>query len=442
MCLKWLFQNWFRNLNYFLILYIWIIVGVSQFGHYPLQTFVDTIAYTAQSSMNIASFQFWLGGLRPFSYPLVLRGFQEHSYVSVFQFCFWFFSWVSFAFISASLLNRLLLKYVWLLIVASISLSTSVFPWNALILTESLSISGFLWMVSGFLLIYSPLTQAWKLLPKIALSLGLITLAIFWQFSRDANAYFTLIFSCVLLFLWAFRKKWRLLITPTVCMALFLSSLLQIWSANKTKRWKIPLLNVLGQRILTNPVRISEFELLAMPVNKKVMCFKNQWHFNCNRDYSGFGNWLSDDGKKAYTQWLLHHPIESWVEVFTHWRKIVGTEVKYYTFEPYPLSTQIFNYITPLDRMMLFFLLVVLFVWFYAGVRIYKTRADVWVLIPWSLLLATIPLAFICYHADADEVERHCLPIRVNLHLLGWLCIIWTADRMRPFCPQLAKNGN
>lgn len=416
--------------------------SVALFRTYAIREFPDSREYEAVARAPVFSAAFWVG-IRPFTMPLLLKLCRNNLAVfSVVQLVLNVVCWSALAAAVAQTLRKRWVKVTGVAVILIFALTVDVTLWNGTVLSESLSLSLFAALLATALWCarYSTTKQKVSTVRQVFFAVGISVFAALWSFTRDANMYFLLGTAGVLLLsLLLWRKTFRRYgIFPLLLIILFIGIfLLQSATQNAGKRWEIPLINILGQRILPSPVETAFFTERGMPLNAGVLCYAGNTASDCGMDFSGFEPWIPRSGVRTYAQYLLTHPSRLFLAPIWNMGELVSGDMAHYyptnnsepqTFSAVPapqwqkILTRIFF---PRDIAVVF--LSVLAIGSLALSTVYR-RIDIRWSVPLVLLILAYPLFVIVWHGDAKEIQRHALMVDVQSVLAFWMIILLGLD--------------
>ncbi len=421
-----------------LILSTFVFLEMASFSRLkePLE-FRDTSVFLKQSRVEITTPAFFTGG-RPFFAPLVFKALHEDKWAifaaqSIFSVAAWFlFGWIVTREIKTPILRCGLLASICLF-----SLSIPVNQWDAVVLSESLSLSmtmtafGFsLMLVQRIRRGYAP-PWDWGLLSIWALSCFLLC------GTRDINIYVIWLllmgfgfWGAAALALARIRKQsvralmgtHRML--PAAVAVLLLIGLFGDWSVNTSLRWRTPLINVMLGRVLASEAAyrqfVSAYQLPDNPELKK-LAKKKAWErykkkkpirkamMNPRSKLHNVHQWLETKGISAYTHYLL-------------WDNLLGSVKDVVNALSTRINASNIEYnngtagITPWTRLLSGVtyprlaapipMFVITFVWSLFSFLLGKDRSLLPVTVIGSLI-ATWIHAFVGYHGDTADLSRH-----------------------------------
>src|SRR5438132_5209264 len=249
-----------------LLVFAYAALALYLFSRMDLIVYPDTSAYESVASRPIFEPPFFAGE-RPFTLPLLLRIAGSEVVVLSVQVVLYLIAWSLFALVFSRLARSPHTRIVLVTTLLLVSVCTDIFAWNASISSESLSIS--------LLLLALPAAGAVVTAPPRPKRLVLAfcafgAIAGLWVFDRDINGYLLVILAGIaalasVLIPSARRYRGRAAALFGVALAL---CVLDVLSADRVTRWKWPLVNVLGQRILPSPEYRLWFAERGMPLNE------------------------------------------------------------------------------------------------------------------------------------------------------------------------------
>jgi len=305
------------------------------------------------------------------------------------------------------------------------ALSPTLDSWNAVILSESLSLS-VLALLTGLWIDAVSRWSWWKTLP-------LLLVSFLWMNVRETNAYLALALAAMLIGLAVLlrrQKMYAVLGAALIGLYFLTSTALCIYP-----RWSFPLLNVLGKRILPVEENVQYFRRQGMPLSPALMSLSGQWAngkdfaFLNSEELRPFQKWLFEDGRNAYLRYMLDHwPQTFFRGPFDERRTLLAPDVRAYPPASYApalpawLSAVVFPDVWPAAQIGLAAALL-------AAALIsgaWKQRAAV--AVGAVLLLLDYPHLLVVWNGDAMEMARHAVVAAVQFHLAVWLLIFGLAD--------------
>ena len=411
---------------------LYITLRVIHFMNVPTNTSYDTGSYVQTAKQSIFSQGFW-NGIRPFTYPLIIKVFNFNlDSLVVGQFILSISVWIWFAFIFSRLLSSHLLRLFSFVFILLFSLSTDVILWDRLAQTESLNIS----MIIIFFSIFFYNVYHGKKIPAFVT----IILSFFWVFLRDTNAWYVLFFGLLLIgFAILHKSTITKYILPIVLISFFI---LSNQSASIGRRWVVPFLNVLSSRILTNTDYLHEFELRGIPENSALFEQKGK---NFSQDYftnpnlEDFRQWLFKDGKKAYLSFLLRNPSYFFQAPFENWSYMFGylpyidnttnlnliySPLNFREILPYTISEIIYP-----KKFGLIFILISLVLTGFLLFQNLSPKTNSGLLFCLAILICSYPMFILTYHGDGSGMSRHAVGTILPLVLTCWLVVFQLLDK-------------
>lgn len=422
-----------KRTGIFLILLI--VFGAVSWNYFRTASIVwwgDSYDYVTQSTLPLTSRAF-LAGSRPPLVPLVYKLFsQDAEAVIVFQMVLYRLAWLLFTAVVVRLLNRFSVKVLAVILLLGIALSTDVLIWQKLVLSESLSNTLLILVITAWLFALHFLQQHHTLKWQLVTAGVLLVLTTAWSFTRDTNAYIVLSAAGVILLaaVWKRFATWRpfMLFTGMGLVALFL---VHNVSMNRSERWKYPLANVIAYRILPDADARAYFADHDLPINEETMRFSGYILAGEGGDWqAAFGTWMNENNaRQIYLRYLLSRPVESFSKPLSH--RVFEPKVYEYTktyADPAPLYQAIdYLFYAPEGFWLLAALLVILSVILASAIR---WRVDWRWLIPLFLLALVYPLGFLVWHSDPYDIDRHAIGVSLQFRLGLILLFLFALDTL------------
>lgn len=386
----------------------------------------DSSVFMELSKQPLFSVQLW-GAERPPTYPIYLKAADRSPVIATaFQVLFSIFSWGVLALVVASFLRHpglQVFSFAWLLL---LSLVPHLSGWDFTLLSESLALSLFvLFTALGLWLIRE--WRTWK-------AAALVVVGFFLAFVRDTNGYLLLVLALCLLaaVLLGWRGKRVLLLSVLLAGIVFLSNA----SAQAGARWVFPLLNILGQRVLTVPRSVNLIQRVCdMPVSPALMGMRNEFAngqvqgFYTDPALADFRTWLLEKGRSCYPRLLVSDPLHSLRAPLDQFNDLIAFR-RVRSFFAHEYNGLIPAAIEPL---------------LYPG----RFALSLWVLLSLAAILALIleawrynslwggfilicltvfPHLFLSWHSAALDPERQALTVGLQLALSAWLLVFLLTD--------------
>ena len=434
-------KNWHIVTVAFLVA-VFCILSVLLFRSYTVREFPDSREYETVAHAHIFSSGFWTG-IRPVTMPLLLKLSRYNlATFAIIQLALNLICWSVLAVVVVQTFRRQWVKIAGAAVILAFALTVDVTLWNGTALSESLALSLHalllaiaLWCVRKF-----AMKQQASVPHQIFLASGIAVLATLWSFTRDANMYFLLgVAGILLLSLLLQRKTLRRYGVFLLLLIIMFGGIFLVQSASQSagKRWEIPLINVLGQRILPFPAETTFFTEKGMQLNPGVLCFANNTASDCGMDFSGFEPWISRSGVRSYERFLLEHPSRLFLDPLRNIGELVSGDMAHYypsagtvprTFSevPAPQWQKVLTRIL-FPRDIVVALLAVLALGSFVLSAVHR-RLDLRWSVPIVLLLLAYPLFVVVWHGDAKEVQRHALMVDVQMILSFWMIILLGFD--------------
>jgi hypothetical protein len=214
-------------------------------------------------------------------------------------------AWVFLATTVASVMRSNLARWIGMVGILCLALAPGVLEWNAMITTESLSLSALCAVLAfGLRLVLRPARR--ELAGFVA------TLALF-AFTRDTNALVVgglaiVAFGC------AFRRALRTpaLIVGTAGLA-FAVSASALSNAADPPRWYWPVAETTGVRLLDDPGATRYLVDHGFPWDAQMQTLPERYVYisdevTAGSDFAAFREWVRVDGRRVYGKFLLTHP--------------------------------------------------------------------------------------------------------------------------------------
>ncbi len=396
--------------------------------------FYDTLDYMRVALWSLGDGRFW-SGIKPPVIPLWFKLFNGNlGLIAWGQLLFSICAWLALAVVLARAMRSKGLQIAALIGVLGFSLNADILMWDTVLLSESLALSLTALLIAGWL----ALTRKWTGLRAVLLCL----VAVLWTFTRDVHAWLLLPMAALIGAASFIRPAQRrgLFIAAVLVIAFVVNSASAGRGEGIDKRWVLPLINVITQRVLPNPAMLAWFEQQGMPVSPALLRlsgslgWENNWAAFDDYALQPFRDWLTASGKSVYLRYLLAHPLWLLGEPLRHLDDILTpSNLHIYpspTFKPLlpPLLTGFLS----LGRNAWFL------GWAAAAAMIAVTVAAVWKrsrpdsrwLIVALVIALAYPHALIVWHGDAAEVGRHSITVNMQLRLGLWMLIWLAADEV------------
>jgi hypothetical protein len=435
---------------------LYVVLAVTRFARTGLMDYLDTRDYQAVARRPLASAAFWLGA-RPPGYPLLLKLFQgAPAWLLRLQLLLHVAGFLLLAWSLARLCRRPWLRVGCFAVVLATSLTSGLFYWTSSLSTESTSLSLLALALGLVVLGWPPGAEARY--PR-ARALGIALALVPWAATRDANAGWLPVAALAT----AATAWWggagagaRRASLVLVAGALLLAAASSV-SIDRGGRWRYPLVNALGQRILPNAERRARFERGGMPDNPRTRCFVGRWAPDCHADFTGFEPWLTRQARHDYALDLVTHPYPLLIEPLLHWRALLcgqrrdepaSPPLGYYFYFATPPAWQKALSVVLLAEPWFLVAELVLAAALLVALRRRRRPLDRGLAPPLVLGATAYPLLLLVWHGDAMEIQRHALVLMMVSRVALWGTIALAADRI--FNPEkvsqptkeLSQRGN
>lgn len=410
-------------------LHLWQAMHVVAWG--------DTGDYIALSQGSALNKAFWTY-LRPPMLALLFK-LTDRNYerTAVMQIGLWLAAWLLLASAAVFLIRHKAIKPVGFGLVLLLSLSSPIFYWQKIMLTESLSNSLLVLNTAGWLLAIGWLRRRpdlhvrWQLL----LALALLGMGAAWSFTRDSNAYLLLGVAAGCLLGLLFRRQQSIFLAIVLVGALVIVYL-QNASADAGGRWRGPLGNTFLLRVLPYPDRTDYFIERGLPMSDDLRRYATDPENNFPpTDYI---LWLYD-AKAIYLRYLLSDPLAHMAEPIRDWGRILDGNVLHYAHLEHPAHIQRWIDAALYSPSGFWLLAVGVISLSLALVLLLEKRADARWIAPLVLLGMVYPLAFITWHGDAQEIERHAITLSLQARLGLWLLLLFCLDGLAGWLEHAAQ---
>jgi len=388
----------------------------------------DTGVYLEMSQRSLTDPVFW-GGLRPVFVPLFYKVCASNVHGIVFgQATVGILAWIGLA---GTLARRMRTPVAAMAIFATVllfGLSDLIIRWDAVILSESLSITTTVALLASLLWLRRG-DPAWKF--------GVVfVLVAVWMTTRESHTYLGLLlatfFVVAALYSWLSTRtvNWKY---AALGVATFGCFVLNSASSDHGERWFFPFLNVTGRRVLVDSSKTQWFAAHGMPLNAAVRRMQGKWAsdddwaFYKAPDLESFRVWAHASGKNTYESFLLNHPRFLLTAPLADWQLLVASD----RFVPY--APRYRGPLRGLDPLLWIASPKLLIRWSFALLILSTTLAAwkrSWLILGVPLVgsLSLLLLALLVWHGDAMEIGRHSLLTTVLQRLMLWVGSIWLID--------------
>lgn len=317
------------------------------------------------------------------------------------------------------------LRVISFTIVLAFSLATAITQWDALVLSESLSLSFFALFLAACLELMRRPT---------ALSVtGAALAALLFTGARDANGYLAFLVLFPLALIVAVRGRRSVGIALSCAAILILTA--HMWAASNPRRWELLLTDAIQQRVLDEPEARAFFIERGMPYTKDLRGRVSETRHSRERfeqapDLAAFRRWLRAEGKRTHIEYLLGHPSKLVGEPLAELPTMVSP-AGMTTYKPpgqrsvLPRWLERGLYVESAASLLVWAVLALLIATLaaFAGVA-----ARVW-LVPVLAMITVVPQAIIVW-MEPMEVGRHALVLGVTLRVAVILLILFLVDAL------------
>jgi len=221
------------------------------------------------------------------------------------------------------------------------------------------------------------------------------------------------------------KKQWLIYLAIVLIVAI-----LQSVSAQIGKRHQFPLINVILKRILPYQDRVHFFQSRGMSVDAEfIETWKDQWASSHNwalykdSKHKPFMDFTLHRGKYVYGQFLLTHPVYAVKSVWDDRVSIFSLNKYSYTNDPPSnVLVQIISSFWNSCAWLIRYLLPVILI-----LSVLIVKRDVF---PFIAIVCILCNAFLIFHADAMEVERHSLIVLIVLAVVFVHLVFIFADML------------
>jgi len=397
--------------------------------------FSDTEDYINQSKIPLASREFWAphhSGTfypRPFTVPLFykLAGTEPVRIVIMQKYLHCLSTWF-LVFSLLLLTGTALFRYLLMISIYMLMSWWTVSGWANQILSESLSLSFLFGWIASFIM-------AWKL-RKWYYWLFHILITVLFSFTRDSWPYLLVFFYLLVSFAAWFRE--RPLFIPALLMipAAIILFFVQQNTAKTGDRYRLPLINTIVVRIISNEEYTTWFKNNGMPCADSLKLNYRKidinldadrhkvWNLYYNPKYKTLWNWIHDKGKSEYMKFMLTHPAYTLLfkeskqkrqRIFSYDLWYSGEVAGYSKF-----VQTVFPFFSPWWLLACNLLLLLQFF----------RKKKLILVFPVILTLVFLMNVFLSYNADALEVERHLFMTMVMIQLISFISLALLGDSL------------
>lgn len=461
-------QQWVKISNKYWLISIIILIGafyrITSFGDPTLSIgTIDTGVYVEASEKSIFSWDFYTSG-RPITVPLIYKllspqdGYSleivsepaiqgtvrdlhyqsDFKSVVVFQMVMSIIGWSFLALVFYCILHNPLIKVTSAILVVLFAYSPQLSEWDRILFSESLSFSLFAILLGISLIIIQKITREGKKISNatyIGIGVWFIVFCL-WIFTRDTNAYLTLLIIPILLFLIIHpRFRSQLPFCPLLIVIISLVSLFifQQRTMHESGRWILPFQSNLIYRIFPYPDRVEYFKKLGMPVDDRLLSFtdlfKGPEYMNQSLEFS---YWTYHHGTSSWMRFLVDYPLWSAQELYYDLENLFYENLQPWYTGPdgnRPLDLILLgDYLHQKSHSIIpiiFILTILLFVIAYKNND--QENINLALFMMW-LFVGELFLLYISFFGDPRSIIRHALVAVVPLRLSIWLLLMMAFD--------------
>lgn len=442
----WAAAREFSATPYFWILLAYLLIRLSGFYGVQQVSYPDTDGYLEVANHGIFSLDFLAGG-RPWTVPLLWKLIPaEDIWRAREQFLLSLVCWPLLAWATARCLRPGLMRYLGFGAVLVFSMSFPIIRWDAVMLSESVSLSLTALVVAGWLELVR--------MPRPWMVAGVLAATLLWVFSRDSNGIITLCLVplVVIAAIWrpgALGRAWALGLAGGLLAIFLVSFLATTTDAAKIRRNERPVLHVIGRRVLVTPSEERFFRAHGMPAptptvraQRKSLAGIAEGQIPSDPATDRFIDWSVQHGRSVLAQYLLRHPLLAFKQTFRNRQRLLAGVTVGYTSPnarrllPDPIDSMAY----PRGSQDVWFWIVVVCVGALAAWRFLGARRF-W-LVPAVALLVQVPHAIVVYQADTLEIPRHAVLVAVMTRLSLLLLALFALDQLVGFSNRkLGRSG-
>jgi hypothetical protein len=275
------------------------------------RTFPDSGTYLHVAIQPLLSPDF-LAGWRGWTVPLLYKLLPDSDAArSAGQLAISVACWLALAAVVARCVQRPAFRLVAFSLVLLFSLSVWITQWDRVILSESVAIS------LGAVVVAAWLAVAGANAPGRWAIVAVLATTLLWTFARDTNAYVALLAVPFVVGWIAFygASRPRILLASGL-VAIFIVFALSLSRPGAQTRWEVPLLDVIGTRVLTSETELEYFRAHGMPLPERLQALageplgSSELRPLVEEDprLGGFREWVHADGRGTLVTFLLTHP--------------------------------------------------------------------------------------------------------------------------------------
>ncbi len=383
-------------------------------------------------------------GDKTFLVPLIyqLLGVQI-DLIAAFQFTLSLFAWGFLAWRVGAHLAPKAVSIFGMLVILAFSATPTVAYWDRSMLSESMSISLLALMLAMGLMLF----EGWH----PAKGAALVVFGFLWAFTRHSNAYILAILALLFVGMVMFKRAPKGYLAVASCFLLTFG--VGLYDTDKSYRWNFPMLDVIGQRVLTDQSTLSYFQDHGMPVTPALIERTGDYGdggdlaFYNDPELEGFREWMRRDSRRTYMTYLLTHPLWTLSKPNEEFSIIFSTPYMN-NYRPLnmgePLGTVGTELVAPQGPMFLLLtLLGVVSMWVLVKVkpnrtydashlsplpvRVGQSRKYMFALL---VLLLALAYGYLSWHGDPMELMRHSVQAGILLRIGLWLLVLLALEQL------------
>jgi hypothetical protein len=401
----------------------------------PVASYPDSHEYLATAHQSVFSSDFYAGPRSP-AVPLLYKLLLTNHLREIGQVALSIVAWLGLAVAVRRAVRHPRVQLSAYVAVLLFSLTPWIVQWDPVLLSESLSLT----FTAGLIALWLELIRA----PSRRKVAAFLAIALLWATARDSNAY-VLLFALVVPAVWLRRSRDRRL-PAAVLVGLLVIAVASIASSGAGERWKVPLVNVIGHRILPQPDATAFFHRRGMPAltpqlesQLRVPGFIDHHALPQQPGWPAFDHWLDQAGRQTYTRYLVGHPgytisttLGDRTYLFNVQAAARPSTFPLADYRPAGVSDVLPGWLSdlvfPSTGGMMWLYLVLLGPAVAWGLRRRWTTRQ-WT-VPLALAALTIPHAFIVILGDTNELTRHALVLGVMVRLAYLMAAVLLVDAL------------
>jgi hypothetical protein len=416
-------------------IYVLVRIGAVA-GAAPVSSYPDSQEYLATAHHSLLSSDFWAGERSP-AVALLYKLLPSDHLREIGQVALSIAAWLGLAAALARSLKMPAARVAGFVAVLLLGSTPWVVEWDPLMLSESLSLT----LTAALVAVWLELIRR----PRRGWAAALVVLALLWTTARDPNGY-VLLFALAIPAVWLARSEGRQTRRlPALVMAgLLVAALAGIASASGGERWKVPLVNVIGHRVLGDADAAAMFHSRGMPqltpqvdAAMRVPGFIDHDRLHMQPGWPDLDRWLDDAGRQTYIRYLAGHPGVAITVTFDQREQLFSVappgEPANFPLEDYepaglrePLPRWLSALVFAPAAWVLLLLLALFTVVF--GVLLRRGAATRYWIVPGALVALAVPHAFVIVLGDTSELTRHALLLGLTVRLALLVAAALTLD--------------